>query len=126
MSGGVLVGIAIACCIFGFVLNSMYAGKYGEPAIQRKAFVLQFIFISAALSQLPGEGVSCWFIFWAAGAVISYTAGLWMCRAHAKKQHAEQGDIIRAMTVQAILPVGSSLAFMMLAGMILFGFVWAH
>ncbi len=126
MSGGVLVGIATVCCIFGFVLNSMYVKRYGEPAIQWKPFVLQVVFLCGALSQFPGEGVSCWFLFWAAGAVISYAAGLWMCQEHARKQQAEQGDAIRAMAVQAILPIGSSLAFMMLTGMILFGFVWAH
>ena len=126
MSGGVLVGIATVCCIFGFVLNSMYVKRYGEPAIQWKPFVLQVVFLCGALSQFPGEDASCWFLFWAAGAVFSYAAGLRMCQEHARKQQAEQGDAIRAMAVQAILPIGSSLAFMMLTGMILFGFVWAH
>lgn len=126
MSSGVLVGITIACCVSGFVLNSAYTKKYGKSAIQWKPLVLQCIFISGALSQLPGEDASCWFLFWAAGAVISYAAGLWMCREHAQKQQAEHGDIIRVMTAQAILPPGAALVFMMLTGMIVFGFVWVH
>ncbi|HBX75471.1 MAG TPA: hypothetical protein DEG55_04945 [Acidaminococcaceae bacterium] len=126
MSGGILVGLAIACCVAGFVLNSRYSNKYGEAAVQWRPFVLQFVFLCGVLSQLPGDGISCWFLFWAIGVVISCAAGLWMCRQHAKRQQAGADDTVAAMAAQVILPIGIAIVVLLVAGMIAFGFLWDH
>lgn len=126
MSGSVLTGIAFVCCISGFVLNSMYAKQYGEPAIQWKPFILQSICICGVLSNLPDGELSGVFLFWATATVISYVSGLWLCRQHAGKQNAGPGDTASAMAAQAIFPLGIVLAVMMIAGMVVFGFMWAH
>ena len=62
MDGSILIVAAFLCCAFGFLLNSMYAKKYGVPAIQWKLFALQFICIGGALMQLPGDEMSSEFI----------------------------------------------------------------
>ena len=126
MSEGFIAGLSVIGCVVGFFLNSTYAKKYGEPAIQWKPFVLQLICTGGALSQLPGDEVSFRFLFWITACAVAYAIGLWLCRQHAKKQQAEPGDTVCAMAAQAVLPFGAALAFMILAGMILFGFVWAH
>ena len=126
MSEGVVIGLSVIGCVLGFFLNRVYANKYGEAAIQWKPFILQFICTVGALSQLPDEEVSFRFLLWIIAAVFSYAAGLWLCRQHAKKQKAEPGDTVCAIAAQAVLPFGAALAFMMVAGMVLFGFVWAH
>lgn len=126
MSEGVITGLSVTGCVLGFFLNRAYAKKYGDAAIQWKPFVLQFICIGGALSQLPGDEVSFRFLFWITACAAAYAIGLWLCRQHAKKQQAEPGDTVCAMTAQAVLPFGAALAFIMIAGTILFGFVWAH
>ncbi len=126
MSEGVITGLSVTGCVLGFFLNRAYAKKYGDAAIQWKPFVLQFICIGGALSQLPGDEVSFRFLFWITACVAAYAIGLWLCRQHAKKQQAEPGDTVCAMTAQAVLPFGAALAVIMIAGMVLFGFVWAH
>ena len=126
LNGDVLAGIAVSCCILGFFLNSTYAKKYGEPAIQWIPFAFQFICSGAVLSQIPGNEVSVSFIILVTSAIASYAIGLWVCRQHTKKKQTEPGDTVCAMAAQAVLPFGAALAFMIFAGMILFGFVWAH
>ena len=134
MDGSILIVAAFLCCAFGFLLNSMYAKKYGVPAIQWKLFALQFICIGGALMQLPGDEMSLRFLFWIIASVISCAAALWMCRQHAKwmcRQHAKSqqaglGDTVVAMAAQAILPVGAAVVILMAAGMIAFGFLWNH
>ena len=126
MNGSILIAAALVCCASGFVLNSMYAKKYGVPAIQWKLFALQFICIGGALMQLPGDEMSSRFLFWIIAGVISCAAALWMCRQHAKSQQAGLGDTVVAMAAQAILPVGAAVVILMAAGMIAFGFLWDH
>lgn len=126
MSEGVITGLSVTGCVLGFLLNRAYARKYGDAAIQWKPFVLQLICICGALSQLPGDGVSSRFLFWIAASAVAYAIGLWLCRQHTKKQQAEPGDTVCAMAAQAVLPFGAALAVIMIAGMVLFGFVWAH
>lgn len=126
MSGGVMIGLSAICCIAGYILNSSYAKKYGGPAIQWKLFVLQLICVCGALTQIPGDEMSSKFLFWIAAAVLAYAAGLWKCRERAKHLGAELADVAGAMTAQALLPVGSALLVMVILGMVVFGFVWAH
>jgi len=126
LSGGVMIGLSAICCIAGYILNSSYAKKYGEPAIQWKLFVLQLICVCGALTQIPGDEISSRFLFWIAAAVLAYAAGLWKCRERAKHLGAEPADVAGAMTAQALLPVGSAFLFMMILGVVVFGFVWAH
>ena len=126
MDGSILIVAAFLCCAFGFLLNSMYAKKYGNPAIQWKPCVLQFICIGGALTQLPGDEMSLRFLFWIIASMISCAAALWMCRQHAKSQQAGPGDTVVAMVAQAILPVGAAVLVLLAAGMIAFGFLWDH
>ena len=126
MDGSILIVAAFLCCAFGFLLNSMYAKKYGDPAIQWKPCVLQFICIGGALTQLPGDEMSLRFLFWIIASMISCAAALWMCRQHAKSQQAGPGDTVVAMVAQAILPVGAAVLVLLAAGMIAFGFLWDH
>ena len=126
MNENVMTGLAVTGCVLGFFLNRAYAEKYREAAIQWPSLILQCICVVGALSQLPGNGMSLWFVFWLLAVAGSYAGGLWLCRQHANMQQAGQGDVVRAMTAQAVLPFGLALAFLMAAGMILFGFVWIH
>ena len=126
MDGSILIVAAFLCCAFGFLLNSMYAKKYGDPAIQWKLFALQFICIAGALTQFPGDEMSLRFLFWIIASMISCAAALWMCRQHAKSQQAGPGDTVVAMVAQAILPVGAAVLVLLAAGMIAFGFLWDH
>ena len=126
MNESVMIGLAATGCVLGFCLNRTYVKKYGEAAIQWPALILQCICVAGALSQLPGGVVSFWFVFWLLAVAVSYAGGLWLCRQHAQMQQAGQGDVVRAMTAQAVLPFGLALAFLMAAGMILFGFIWVH
>ena len=126
MDGSVLIVAAFLCCAFGFLLNRVYAKKYGNPAIQWKPCALQFICIAGALTQFPGDEMSLRFLFWIIASMISCAAALWMCRQHAKSQHAGLGDTVVAMAAQAILPVGAAVVILMAAGMIAFGFLWNH
>ena len=121
-----MLGLSAICCIAGYILNSAYAKKYGEPAIQWKLFALQLICTCGALTQIPGDELSVQFLFWAVAAVFAYTAGLWKCRGRAKRLGAEPADVAGAMAAQAVLPIGSALLVMVILGMIVFGFVWAH
>ena len=126
MNGSILIATALVCCVFGFLLNRIYAKKYGDPAIQWKPCVLQFICIGGALTQLPGDEMSLRFLFWIIASMISCAAALWMCRQHAKSQQAGPGDTVVAMVAQAILPVGAAVLVLLAAGMIAFGFLWDH
>ena len=126
MDGSVLIIAAFLCCAFGFLLNRMYAKKYGDPAIQWKPCALQFICIAGALTQFPGDEMSLRFLFWIIASVVSCAAGLWMCRQHAGRQQAGAGDTVVAMAAQAILPVGAAVLVLLAAGMIAFGFLWDH
>ena len=126
MNEGVMIGLSVIGCGLGFFLNRIYAHKYREAAIQWKPLILQLICIGGALSQLPGDEVSFRFLFWIAASVVSYAIGLWACSQHAKKQNAEPGDTVCAMAAQAVLPFGAALLVMMLMGMAVFGFIWAH
>ena len=117
MNGSILIAAALVCCASGFVLNSMYAKKYGEAAVQWKLFALQVICIGGALTQFPGDKLSLRFLFWLIASVVSCAAGLWMCRA---------GDTVVAMAAQAILPVGAAVLILLASGMIAFGFLWDH
>ena len=126
MDGSVLIVAAFLCCAFGFLLNRVYAKKYGDPAIQWKPCALQFICIGCALMQFPGDEMSLRFLFWIIASMISCAAALWMCRQHAKSQQAGPGDTVVAMVAQAILPVGAAVLVLLAAGMIAFGFLWDH
>ena len=126
MDGSVLIIAAFLCCAFGFLLNRMYAKKYGDPAIQWKPCALQFICIAGALTQFPGDEMSLRFLFWIIASVVSCAAGLWMCRQHAGRQQAGAGDTVVAMAAQAILPVGAAVLILLASGMIAFGFLWDH
>ncbi len=126
MDGSVLIATAFLCCAFGYLLNRMYAKKYGDPAIQWKPCSLQFICIGGTLTQFPGDEMSLRFLFWIIASVISCSAALWMCRQHAKSQQAGLGDTVVAMAAQAILPVGAAVVILLAAGMIAFGFLWDH
>ena len=126
MSSGVMLGLSAICCIAGCILNRSYAKKYGEPAVQWKLFALQLICTCGALTQIPSDELSVQFLLWTAAAVFVYTAGLWKCRGRAKHLGAEPADVASAMAAQAVLPIGSALLVMMIVGMIVFGFVWAH
>ena len=126
MDGSVLIATAFLCCAFGFLLNRMYAKKYGNPAIQWKPCVLQFICIGGALTQLPGDEMSLRFLFWIIASLVSCAAGLWLCRQHAKSQQAGPADTAIAMAAQAMFPFGAVAAILLAAGMIAFGFLWDH
>ena len=126
MSSVVIIGLSAICCISGFILNSLYTKKYGEPAIRWKLCILQCSCVAGVLSHMPGDELSFRFLFWIIAAAVSYAAGLWKCREHAKQQGAGPGDIAGAMTAQAVFPAGVTLAVMMVAGMFIFGFLWAH
>ena len=126
MDGSVLIIAAFLCCAFGFLLNRMYAKKYGDPAIQWKPCALQFICIAGALTQFPGDEMSLRFLFWIIASGVSCAAGLWMCRQHAGRQQAGAGDTVVAMAAQAILPVGAAVLILLASGMIAFGFLWDH
>ena len=88
MDSGVMIVLSVICCVFGFFLNRTYAKKYGEAAIQWKLFALQVIGIGGALTQLPADEISFRFLFWITVTFLSYGAGLWLCRQHAKRQQA--------------------------------------
>ncbi len=126
MNGSILISAAFLCCAFGFLLNSIYAKKYGNPAIQWKPCALQCICIGGTLTQFPGDEMSLRFLFWIIASVVSCAAGLWLCRQHAKGQLAGPGDTVLAMAAQAILPLGAAVVFLLAAGMIAFGFLWDH
>ena len=126
MNGTILIAAALVCCASGFVLNSMYAKKYGESAVQWKPCVLQFICIGGTLIQLPGDEMSLQFLFWIVASVFSCVAGLLLCRQHAKCQPAGPGDTVVAMAAQALLPFGAAVVILLAAGMIAFGFLWEH
>ena len=126
LNGSILIVAAFLCCAFGFLMHSIYAKKYGDPAIQWKPCVLQFICICGALTQFPGDEMSLRFLFWIIASVISCAAGLWLCRQHAKGQQAGPGDTVIAMAAQSILPFGAAVAILLAAGMIAFGFLWDH
>ena len=126
MSESVVLGLSVTGCVLGFILNRLYAKKYGETAIQWMPFAFQFICTCGVLSQLPGDGISCWFLFWLAAAVVSYGVGLWSCRQHAKRQNAEPGDTLCAMAAQAVFSLGAALAVVLAAGPVVFGLLWAH
>ena len=79
-----------------------------------------------ALTQLPTDEISFRFLFWIVVTLLSYGAGLWLCRQHAKRQQAEPGDNVVAMAAQAILPVGAAAVILLAVGMIAFGFLWDH
>ena len=89
-----MIVLSVICCVVGFFLNRTYATKYGEAAVQRKLFVLQVIGIGGALTQLPTDEISFRFLFWIVVTLLSYGAGLWLCRQHAKRQQAEPGDVL--------------------------------
>ena len=126
MDGSVLIVAAFLCCAFGFLLNRVYAKKYGDPAIQWKPCALQFICIAGALTQFPGDEMSIRFLFWIIASMISCAAALWMCRQHAKSQQAGPGDTVVAMVAQAMFPFGAAAVMLLAAGMIAFGFLWDH
>ena len=121
-----MIILSVICCVVGFFLNRTYAKKYGEAAVQWKLFVLQVIGIGGALTQLPGNEISFRFLFWITVTFLSYGAGLWLCRQHAKRQQAGPDDTVVAMAAQAILPVGAAVVILLATGMIAFGFLWAH
>ena len=121
-----MLGLSAICCMAGGILNSTYAEKYGESAIQWQLFALQLICTCGALTQIPGDELSVKFLFWTAAAVSVYAAGMWKCRERAKHLGAGPADVAGAMTAQAVLPIGSALLVMVIVGMIVFGFVWAH
>ena len=100
--------------------------KNGKPAIQWGLCILQSICVGGLLSHIPGDELSLRLLFWIIAVVVSYAAGLWKCREHAKQQGAAPGDIAGAMAAQAVFPAGVTLAVMMVAGMFIFGFLWAH
>jgi len=126
LSSGIMLGLSAICCIAGYILNSTYAKKYGEPAIQWKLFALQFICTCGVLIQIPGDELSLKFLFLLAVAISAYAAGMWKCRECAKLLGAEPADVAGAITAQAVFPIGLALLVMMILGMIVFGFVWAH
>ena len=126
MNGSFLIAAAFVCCASGFVLNSMYAKKYEEAAVQWKPCALQVICIGGALIQLPGDEMSLQFLFWIVASVISCAAGIWLCRQHAKRQQAGPGDTVVAMAAQALLPFGAAVVILLAAGMMAFGFLWDH
>ena len=126
MSSVVMIGLSALCCISGFILNSIYAKKYREPAIQWGPCILQSICVGGLLSHMPGDELSLRLLFWFIAVAVSYAAGLRKCREHAKQQGATPGDIAGAMAAQALFPAGVALAVMMVAGIFIFGFLWAH
>ena len=121
-----MIILSVICCVVGFFLNRTYAKKYGEAAVQWKLFVLQVIGIGGALTQLPGNEISFRFLFWITVTLLSYGAGLWQCRQHAKRQQAGPDDTVVAMAAQAILPVGAAAVILLAVGMIAFGSLWDH
>ncbi len=126
MDSGVMIVLSVICCVIGFFLNRTYATKYGEAAVQWKLFVLQVIGIGGALTQLPVNEISLCFLFWITVTLLSYGAGLLLCRQHAKRQQAGPSDTVIAMAAQALLPVGAAVVILLTAGMIAFGFLWDH
>ena len=121
-----MIVLSVICCVVGFFLNRTYAKKYGEAAVQWKLFVLQVLGIGGALTQLPADEVPFRFLFWIMVTLLSYGAGLWQCRQHAKRQQAGPDDTVVAMAAQAILPVGAAAVILLAVGMIAFGFLWDH
>lgn len=121
-----MIAVSVIGCVVAFFLNRKFAEKYGKPAIQWGAFALQVIAAGGVLANLPEDGLSRRFLFWLAALAAAYAFGLWECRKHAAKQQAAPGDIIRAMTVQAMLPVCAAPVLLMITGIIVFDFLWAH
>ena len=121
-----MIVLAVIGCALGFYLNSTYAKKYGESAIQWGPFVLQVLVTGGALARFPENGMSRRFLFWLVLLVAAYAFGLRECRKHAVKQQADPGDVVSAMIAQAVLPRGAVPAVFMIAGMVVFGFLWAH
>ena len=126
MNDGIVTGLAVIGCVSGFLLNRAYTKKYGEQAIQWGPFVLQLLVSGGALVRLPENGVSYRFVFWLAALAAVYAFGLRECRKHAVKQQAAPGDVLSAMVAQAVLPLCVLLALFLVAGMGVFGFLWAH
>lgn len=118
--------LSVVGCVLGFYLNRTYAKKYGEPAIQWGPCVLQVLVTGGALARFPEHGVSHRFLFWLAALAAVYAFGLWECRKHAAKQQAAPGDMVSAMIAQTVLPLGVVPAAFLIAGMVVFGFLWAH
>ena len=65
LSGDVLMGIAIVCCVVGFILNSTYAKKDGKAAIRWRQFALLLICIGVALLVIMLAGVFVFGFLWA-------------------------------------------------------------
>lgn len=126
MSDSIVMALSVIGCVLGFFLNRTYAKKYGEQAIQWGPFVLQVLVTGVALARFPEHGMSPRFLFWLVLLVAVYAFGLRECRKHAVKQQADPGDIVSAMIAQTMLPLGVVPAVFMIAGMVVFGFLWAH
>ena len=126
MSDSIMLVLSVIGCVLGFVLNTTYAKKYGEQAIQWGPFVLQLLVTGVALARFPEHGMSRRFLFWLVLLAAVYVFGLWECRKHAVKQQVAPGDIVSAMIAQTVLPLGVVPAAFMLVGMLVFGFLWAH
>lgn len=126
MSGSVIMVLSVIGCVLGFFLNRTYGKKYGEPAIQWGPCILQVLVTGVALARFPEHGMSRRFLFWLVLLAAAYAFGLRECRKHAEKQKAAPGDIVSAMIAQTVLPLGAVPAVFMIAGMVVFGFLWAH
>ena len=126
MSDSIVMALSVIGCVLGFFLNRTYAKKYGEQAIQWGPFVLQVLVTGGALVRFPEHGMSPRFLFWLAALAAVYAFGLRECRKHASTQQAAPADMVSAMIAQAVLPLSVLLALFLIAGLVVFGFLWAH
>ncbi|ADL36512.1 hypothetical protein bpr_IV148 (plasmid) [Butyrivibrio proteoclasticus B316] len=119
MAGFIILVIMIGSSAVGYYFNRSYEDKYGEPAINWAAFVLQALFILCALFTWPNPDVSFWFIVWCLLSLISYVVAVIACKQHAEQQGALREDIKKAIAAQILLPVGTAIVILLAIAMVL-------
>ncbi|MCR5604635.1 MAG: hypothetical protein K6G27_13175 [Lachnospiraceae bacterium] len=93
----------------GNIYNEEFKSKYGEPAIVGLPFGLQCTFLVLTVILCPewqDDESLVWFIVCILCVIATYALGLYMCKKHAMEIGAYPQDIIKAMTVQFLYPIG--------------------
>lgn len=118
MEGFVLIMAAVVFIVTGKIFDAQFEEKYSESALDKGWCMIQGIFVAGALLTLPGPDITGWFIFWCAGGVIAYIAGLSFCKQRAISMGAGTRDVKKIMAAQFLLPAGSALLFLIILIMI--------